>query len=106
MGTAAIENQNMVWDLCRDHPDKIVVSLDVRPNEELATRGWTQNSGRFLEEVLLELESAGVAAVMVTEAGRDALIEPSDTRILARYARGSRCTRNRGWRRPQPRGPT
>lgn len=82
MGTAAIENQNMVWDLCRDHPDKIAVSLDVRPNEELATRGWTQNSGRFLEEVLLELESAGVAAVMVTEAGRDALIEPSDTRIL------------------------
>jgi len=82
MGTAAIENQNMLWDLCREHPDKIVVSLDVRPNEELATRGWTQNSGRFLEEALLELESAGIAAVMVTEAGRDALIEPSDTRIL------------------------
>lgn len=82
MGTAAIENQNMVWDLCRDHPDKIVVSLDVRPNEELATRGWTQNSGRFLEEALLELESAGIVSVMVTEAGRDALIEPSDTRIL------------------------
>lgn len=82
MGTAAIENQNMVWDLCRVHPGKIVVSLDVRPNEELATRGWTQNSGRFLEEVLLELESAGVASVMVAEAGRDALIEPPDTRIL------------------------
>ena len=33
MGTAAIENQNMVWDLCRDNPGKIVVSLDVRRNE-------------------------------------------------------------------------
>lgn len=82
MGTAAIEHQNMVWDLCRDHPDKIVVSLDVRPNEELATRGWTQNSGRFLEEVLLEMESAGVAAVLVAEAGRDALMEPPAMRML------------------------
>lgn len=82
MGTAAIEHQNMVWDLCRDYPDKIVVSLDVRPNEELATRGWTQNSGRYLEEVLLEMESAGVAAILVAEAGRDALMEPPTLRIL------------------------
>lgn len=82
LGTAAIENQNMVWDLCRDHPGKIAVSLDVRPDQELATRGWTQNSGRYLEEALLELESAGVGAVLVAEAGRDALMEPPDTRIL------------------------
>jgi phosphoribosylformimino-5-aminoimidazole carboxamide ribotide isomerase len=82
MGTAAIEDQNMVWDLCREYPGKIVVSLDVRPNEEVATRGWTQNSGRFLEEVLLEMSSAGAAAFLVAAAGRDALIEPPDIRIL------------------------
>ncbi len=82
MGTAAIEDQNMVWELCRDHPDKMVVSLDVRPDEEIATRGWTKNSGRFLEEVLLEMSSAGVAAFLVAEAGRDALIEPPNQEIL------------------------
>jgi phosphoribosylformimino-5-aminoimidazole carboxamide ribotide isomerase len=82
MGTAAIEDQNMVWDLCRDHPDKIVVSLDVRPNEEIATRGWTKNSGRFLEEVLVEMSAAGVVSFLIAEAGRDALIEPPDTSIL------------------------
>ncbi len=83
MGTAAIENQNMVWDLCRQYPNEIVVSLDVRPNEEVATRGWTQNSGRFLEEVLIEMSSAGVAAFLVAEAGRDALVDPPNYRILA-----------------------
>lgn len=83
MGTAAIEDQNMVWDLCRDHPEKIVVSLDVRPNEEIATRGWTKNSGRFLEEVLLEMSSAGAVSFLIAEAGRDALIEPPDKKILA-----------------------
>ena len=82
MGTAAIEDQNMVWDLCRDHPGQIVVSLDVRPDEEIATRGWTKNSGRYLEEVLIEMSSAGVAAFLVAEAGRDALTSPPDYRIL------------------------
>ncbi len=83
MGTAAIENQNMVWDLCRENPDKIVVSLDVVQNEEIATRGWTQNSGRFLEEVLIEMSSAGVVAFLVAEAGRDALEEPPNLEVLS-----------------------
>jgi hypothetical protein len=73
----------MVWDMCREHPDKMVVSLDVRSNEELVTRGWTQNSGRFLEEVLIEMSSAGVVAFLVSEAGRDALSEPPNLQILA-----------------------
>lgn len=83
MGTAAIENQIMVWEMCRDNPGKIVVSLDVRPNEEIATRGWTQNSGRFLEEVLIEMSSAGAVAFLVSEAGRDALTEQPNLQILA-----------------------
>ncbi|MGH8947062.1 MAG: HisA/HisF-related TIM barrel protein [Acidimicrobiia bacterium] len=82
MGTAAIENQLMVWDLCREYPDKIVVSIDVRKNEEVATRGWTQNSGRFLEEVLIEMSSAGAVAFLVSEAGRDALSEPPNFSIF------------------------
>ncbi len=83
MGTAAIENQIMVWDLCREYPEKIVVSLDVRANEEIATQGWTQNSGRFLEEVLIEMSSAGAVAFLVAEAGRDALEEAPNLGILA-----------------------
>jgi phosphoribosylformimino-5-aminoimidazole carboxamide ribotide isomerase len=84
MGTAAIEEQVMVWDLCRTYPDKIVVSLDVLPDEELVVRGWTAHSGRQLEEVLIELSSAGVAAFLISEAGRDALTEPPNYGILRR----------------------
>jgi phosphoribosylformimino-5-aminoimidazole carboxamide ribotide isomerase len=83
MGTAAIENQIMVWDLCRDHPGKIVVSLDVRADQELAIRGWTKDSGRYLEEVLIEMSSAGVAGFMIAEAGRDALEHPPDLAALS-----------------------
>lgn len=84
MGTAAIENQNMVWDLCRDYPGRIVVSLDVNPDEEIATRGWTENSGRYLEEVLIEMSSAGAVAFAIAEVGRDALLEPPHQDALRR----------------------
>lgn len=83
MGTAAIEDQNMVWDLCREFAGRISVSLDVRPDEEIATRGWTKNSGRYLEEVLIEMSAAGAGSFMVSEVGRDVLSEPTNVQILA-----------------------
>ncbi len=82
MGTAAIEDRNMVWDLCREYPSKIVVSIDVRPDEEIAIRGWAMNSGRYLEEVLLEMSDAGVTSFLIAEAGRNALLEPPNLDIL------------------------
>jgi phosphoribosylformimino-5-aminoimidazole carboxamide ribonucleotide (ProFAR) isomerase len=82
MGTAAILEQVMVWELCREHPGRIVVSLDVAENEELAIRGWTANSGTYLEEALIELSSAGAAGFMIAEVGRDALEEPPNLDAL------------------------
>ncbi len=83
MGTAAIEDQIMIWDLCRDYPGKIAVAIDVRPDQEIVTQGWNERSGRYLEEVLLEMSSAGVAAFLIAEAGRNPLTEPLDLDIYA-----------------------
>src|SRR5690606_11858550 len=68
---------------CREFPGRIAISLDVRSDEEVATRGWTKNSGRYLEEVLIEMSSAGAAAFLVSEVGRDVLTEPTNVQILA-----------------------
>ena len=75
MGTAAIETPTMVWDLCRDFPGRMMVSLDVLGNEELVTEGWTSDSGRFMEEVMLEMASCGVSR-------RDVLSERPNLDIL------------------------
>jgi len=83
MGTAAIENQNMVWEACRDYPEKIAVAVDVLPDGEVVTGGWTGHSGRYLEEVLVEMSSAGAAAFLVGEAHRDALTEAPGFAVLA-----------------------
>jgi phosphoribosylformimino-5-aminoimidazole carboxamide ribotide isomerase len=83
MGTAAIENQNMVWEACRTFPDKVAVAVDVLSDGEVVTGGWTGHSGRFLEEVLVEMSSAGAGAFLVGEAHRDALTEPPGFAMLA-----------------------
>ena len=84
LGTMPIVDQVLFWDICRDHPGKIIVSLDVRLDEEIAIQGWTQNSGVYLEEALIEMSSAGASAFMIAEVGRDALAEPPNFDALTR----------------------
>ncbi|HEY7564043.1 MAG TPA: HisA/HisF-related TIM barrel protein [Acidimicrobiia bacterium] len=83
MGTAAIENQNLVWEACRNFPGQVAVAVDVLPDGEVVTGGWTGHSGRYLEEVLVEMSSAGAVSFMVGEARRDALTEPPGFAMLA-----------------------
>ena len=73
MGTAALVDQNLTWDLCRMNPGRIAISLDALPDGELVIRGWKENSGRYLEEALIEMSSAGAVSFLVSEARRDVL---------------------------------
>jgi len=76
IGTLAIIDQVAFWELNRKHPHRIVVSLDVKPDTEILIRGWTEETGEYLEEALINMSSGGAAGFMITEVGRDALQEP------------------------------
>ncbi len=76
IGTLAIIDQVLFWELNRRHPHRIVVALDVHDDLEIAIQGWTERTGEYLEETLINLSSGGAAAFMITEVGRDALAEP------------------------------
>ncbi|MEN8114800.1 MAG: HisA/HisF-related TIM barrel protein, partial [Actinomycetota bacterium] len=82
MGTLAITEQVLFWEICHAHPGKIAVSLDIGPDQELVTQGWQHGSGRYLEETLIELASAGAASFLISEVGRDALESPPDYEAL------------------------
>lgn len=82
MGTAAIVDQNLTWDICREHPGMIAISLDALPDGELVIRGWRENSGRYLEEALIEMSSAGAVSFLVGEARRDVLDGPPNYDLL------------------------
>jgi phosphoribosylformimino-5-aminoimidazole carboxamide ribonucleotide (ProFAR) isomerase len=55
----------------------VAVGLDAR-GREVAVRGWEEGSGRDLLEVAAGFADAGVAALVVTEIGRDGTLAGPD----------------------------
>lgn len=75
IGTLAIIDQVQFWELNRLFPGRIVVSLDVKKDMEIVIKGWTEETGEYLEQTLIELSAGGAAAFMISEVGRDALAD-------------------------------
>ena len=75
VGTAALEDPAFVRRLAGRHP--VAVGLDAR-GREVAVRGWLEGSGSDLLELVAAFGDAGVAALVVTEIGRDGTLEGPD----------------------------
>jgi phosphoribosylformimino-5-aminoimidazole carboxamide ribotide isomerase len=82
VGTAAVEHPELVDDLCRRHPGRVAVGLDAR-GQEVAVRGWVEGSGTDLVGLGHRFAASGVAALIVTEIGRDGTLEGPDLGQLA-----------------------
>ena len=82
VGTAAVEHPELVDELCRTHPGQVAVGLDAR-GQEVAVHGWLEGSGADLVALGRRFAASGVAAVIVTEIGRDGTLEGPDLGQLA-----------------------
>jgi phosphoribosylformimino-5-aminoimidazole carboxamide ribotide isomerase len=70
VGTAALDDPAWVRRLAGRYPGRVTVGLDAR-GRDVAVRGWVEGSGHDLVEVARSFDDAGVAALVVTEIGRD-----------------------------------
>lgn len=82
VGTAALEEPDLVRRLAARHPGRVAVGLDHRRGE-LRVRGWTEGSGATLADALVRFADAGVAAFVVTDVGRDGMLAGPDLDGLA-----------------------
>jgi phosphoribosylformimino-5-aminoimidazole carboxamide ribotide isomerase len=73
VGTAAVEDPALVTRLARLRPGGVAVGLDTRDGE-VAVRGWIDGTGLRIADVLGAIGDAGVAAVVVTDIGRDGML--------------------------------
>ncbi|MCB1272572.1 MAG: 1-(5-phosphoribosyl)-5-[(5-phosphoribosylamino)methylideneamino]imidazole-4-carboxamide isomerase [Microthrixaceae bacterium] len=80
MGTAAVEDPELAIRIARDHP--VAVGLDAR-GREVAVRGWREGSGLDLIDLVRRFSDGGIAALVVTEIGRDGTLEGPDTEGLS-----------------------
>jgi phosphoribosylformimino-5-aminoimidazole carboxamide ribotide isomerase len=72
LGTAAVRDPAMVREAAREYPERIAVALDSRDGR-VAVSAWTEQTDVSVIEQAKQFEGAGVAALIVTDIGRDGL---------------------------------
>lgn len=77
IGTAAVTQPDLVAELAGRYPGRVAVGLDAR-GRSVAVKGWTETTGADLVDLARQFEGQGVAALIVTEIGRDGTMDGPD----------------------------
>ena len=86
LGTAAVEDPDLVRRAARAFPGKIAVGIDARRGY-VATRGWAEETTVQAVDLARRFEDAGVAALIYTDIDRDGAMQGPNipaTEALAR----------------------
>ncbi len=77
LGTAAVENPELVQNMCRKYGQSIVVSIDTREGA-VATRGWNVGTKLKAADLAHDMARMGVKRFIYTDISRDGtLTEPN-----------------------------
>ena len=88
VGTAAVERPEFVAELAARYPGRVAVGLDAR-GRQVAVKGWTETTGADLVDLARRFEGEGVAALIVTEIGRDGTMAGPDVDQLGAVLRAT-----------------
>ncbi|CAN5750127.1 1-(5-phosphoribosyl)-5-[(5-phosphoribosylamino)methylideneamino]imidazole-4-carboxamide isomerase [soil metagenome] len=89
IGTAALENPELVREAARDFPGGIVVAVDAKDGM-VATRGWADVSTVEVIDLARRFEDAGVASLLFTDVGRDGMLKGCNVEATVDLARAVR----------------
>jgi phosphoribosylformimino-5-aminoimidazole carboxamide ribotide isomerase len=87
LGTVAVEQPDLVAELCRSFPGQIVVGIDAR-NGKVATRGWLETSTVEAVQLAQQMAQVGVAAIIYTDIHRDGTLQGPNREALRELAQG------------------
>ncbi|NJM75176.1 MAG: 1-(5-phosphoribosyl)-5-[(5-phosphoribosylamino)methylideneamino]imidazole-4-carboxamide isomerase [Acaryochloridaceae cyanobacterium RU_4_10] len=74
LGTIAIEQPELIGELCQLYPGQIVVGIDAREGK-VATRGWLETSEVAAVTLGQQMASRGAAAIIYTDIQRDGTLQ-------------------------------
>jgi len=86
MGSAAILRPELLTRACREFPERVFGSLDIRDGR-VAIKGWVESSQLSAAEAMARFRAAGTAAVIVTDISRDGTEKGVDPAAMAGIAR-------------------
>jgi len=87
LGTIAVEQPQLVADLCQEFPGQIVVGIDAR-NGRVATRGWLETTEVLATQLAHQMQELGAAALIYTDIHRDGTLQGPNLEALNSLATG------------------
>ncbi|MEM9510665.1 MAG: 1-(5-phosphoribosyl)-5-[(5-phosphoribosylamino)methylideneamino]imidazole-4-carboxamide isomerase, partial [Cyanobacteria bacterium P01_E01_bin.35] len=85
LGTVAVEQPELVTELCQEFPEQIVVGIDAR-NGKVATRGWLETSEFAATDLAQRMAQQGAAAIIYTDIHRDGTLSGPNMPALRELA--------------------
>lgn len=85
IGTAAIENPDIVAEISEAHPGSVMVSLDAKDGEVLIS-GWTESTDLNPVEAATRYEELGAGAILFTDVDVEGQMEGVQTNPVSRVA--------------------
>ncbi len=77
VGTRAVEDPVWLGRLSHAHPGRVAVAADIRDGMVLS-KGWTEESGRKIEDFLRSMEELPLAGVLCTDVSREGKVQGMD----------------------------
>ncbi len=85
LGTVALIDPSMVVKAAAAFPEQVAVGLDLR-NGRVAVKGWVETSETTGVDLARRFEDAGVAALIVTDIGRDGAMKGPNVEVIGQIA--------------------
>lgn len=85
LGTVAVEQPDLVSQLCQEFPGQIIVGIDAR-NGKVATRGWLETSEVEAIALAQQMAERGAAAIIYTDIHRDGTLQGPNLEALRELA--------------------
>ncbi len=85
LGTVAVEQPQLVAELCQEFPRQIIVGIDAR-NGRVATRGWMETSEVLATQLAQQMQELGAAAIIYTDIHRDGTLQGPNLEALRELA--------------------
>ncbi|HEY9762705.1 MAG TPA: 1-(5-phosphoribosyl)-5-[(5-phosphoribosylamino)methylideneamino]imidazole-4-carboxamide isomerase [Trichocoleus sp.] len=86
LGTAAVENPDLVGELSQEFPGQVIVGIDARDGK-VATRGWLETSEVEAVELAQRMGQQGAAAIIYTDIKRDGTLKGPNLEALREVAK-------------------
>ena len=85
VGTVAVEQPELVGELCLEFPGQILVGIDAR-NGKVATRGWLETSQINAVQLAQQMAALGTAGIIYTDIHRDGTLSGPNLDALREIA--------------------